>query len=334
MALNIIRAGILSTVQDLGRWGFQRFGVPVGGAMDEFSHRLANLLVGNDEADAAIEITLVGPAFTLTADTLLAVCGGDFEPRVNEERLPRARPVLVKAGAKIDFGRCKRGCRAYLAVSGGFQVEPVMGSRSTFLRGGFGGYHGRALKRGDVLETGETDVTLYPGLRKRLEASHAASAHPGWAATERVELLAPGPYVIRFTRGKHWDCFEEEALAQFQVGEYRVGTNSDRQGYRLVGSPMLLKAPLDLISEGVTFGTIQVPPDGEPIVLMASRQTTGGYPRLGEVISADLPLLAQLPPGAQMKFQQVTLEQAHALLLEREKDLVRMRQAVQLQARQ
>jgi antagonist of KipI len=213
-------------------------------------------------------------------------------------------------------------------------VEPVMGSRSTFLRGGFGGYQGRALKRGDVLETGETDVTLYPSLRKRLEAGDAAFANPSWAATERVELLAPGPYVIRFTRGKHWDCFDEDALAQFQISEYRVGTNSDRQGYRLVGPPMPLKVPLDLISEGVTFGTIQVPPDGEPIVLMASRQTTGGYPRLGEVISADLPLLAQLPPGAEMKFQQVTLDQAHALLLEREKDLARMRQAVQLQARQ
>lgn len=333
MALNVVRGGILSSVQDLGRWGFQRFGVPVGGAMDEFSHRLANLLVGNDEADAAVEITLVGPAFTLTDDTLLAVCGGDFEPQVNGERLPRARPVMVKAGATLDFGRCKRGCRAYLAVSGGFQVEPVLGSRSTFLRGGFGGYHGRALKRGDVLETRETDPALYPGLRERLRLSLAASAHPPWAATERVELLSPGPYAIRFVRGRHWECFDDDALARFQASEYRVGAQSDRQGYRLVGPPLLLKEPINMISEGVTFGTIQVPPDGEPIVLMASRQTTGGYPRLGEVVSADLPLLAQLPPGAGIRFQSVSLEQAYALLAQREQDLARMRQAVQLQAR-
>ena len=148
MALKVLRAGILSTIQDLGRWGYQRFGVPVSGVMDEHSHRLANILVGNDEGAATLEMTLVGPGFTLSADTLLAVCGADFEARVNGEALPKARPVLVRAGSALDFGPCRRGCRAYLAVAGGFGVDLVLGSRSTFLRGALGGWQGRALRLG------------------------------------------------------------------------------------------------------------------------------------------------------------------------------------------
>ena len=235
MALKVLRAGILSTLQDLGRWGYQRFGVPVSGAMDEVSHRLANLLVGNDESEATVEMTLVGPGFTVTRDTLIAVCGGDFEARITGERLPRARPVVARAGGTVDFGACRHGCRAYLAVGGGFALEPVLGSRSTYLRGGFGGFRGRALKRGDLLPTGEADASLYPGLWRKLRERRAGMAYPSWSVSERVELLTPGPYLIRFVPGRHWQCFSAGARERFVGGDYRIGSNSDRQGYRLEG---------------------------------------------------------------------------------------------------
>jgi biotin-dependent carboxylase-like uncharacterized protein len=333
LGLKVLRAGILSTLQDLGRWGHQRYGVPVSGAMDEYSHRLANVLVGNDENEATIEMTLVGPGFTLTRDVLLAVCGGDFEARVNGETLPKARPVLVRAGSALDFAACRRGCRAYLAVAGGFKVEPVLGSRSTFLRGGFGGWQGRALKRGDLLPTTDPDPSFFPSLHQKLGSRRAPMVHPGWAATERVELLMPGPWVLRFIPGQHWPLFSEETRERFISAEYRVGSNSDRQGYRLMGPLLLPSEPVNVVSAGVTFGTIQVPPDGEPIVLMASRQTTGGYPRLGEVTSVDLSLLAQVPPGAGVRFRPVDLADAQALLIERERDLARVREAVRLRSR-
>jgi antagonist of KipI len=332
VGLKVLRAGILSTLQDLGRWGHQRYGVPVSGVMDEYSHRLANILVGNDENEATIEMTLVGPGFTLTRDALLAVCGGDFEARVNGETLPKARPVLVRAGSALDFAACRRGCRAYVAVAGGFQVEPVLGSRSTFLRGGFGGWQGRALKRGDLLPTLDPDPSFFPSLHQKLGSRRAAMVHPGWSATERVELLMPWPWVLRFIPGQHWPLFSEETRERFIHGEYRVGSNSDRQGYRLMGPLLVPSEPVSLVSAGVTFGTIQVPPDGEPIVLMASRQTTGGYPRLGEVTSVDVSLLAQVPPGAGVRFRPVNLADAQGLLLERERDLARMREAVRLRS--
>jgi antagonist of KipI len=333
MALKMLRAGILTTVQDLGRWGYQRFGVPVSGVMDEVSHRLANWLVGNDETQASVEMTLVGPGFTVTRDTLLAACGGDFEPRVNGESMPRARPVLVRAGSVLEFGACRMGCRGYLALAGGVQVPAVMGSRSTFLRGGFGGFHGRALRRGDLLDAAALEPERFPALHRRLAAERARMAYPRWSATERVDLLSPGPYPIRFVPGRHWPLFADALRQRFCSSEYRIGPQSDRQGYRLSGPTLAPEPPIETISEGVTFGTIQVPPDGEPIVLMASRQTTGGYPRLGEVASVDLPLLAQLPPASVVRFQPVTLEEAQSLLLAREREMARMREAILMQVR-
>ncbi|HZR01801.1 MAG TPA: biotin-dependent carboxyltransferase family protein [Burkholderiales bacterium] len=332
MALKVLRAGVLSTLQDLGRWGSQRIGVPVSGAMDRYSHRLANLLVGNDETEATVEMTLVGPGFTATREVLIAVCGAEFDARVNGQPFPKARPVLVRAGSTLDFGRCRRGCRAYLAVAGGFQVDPVLGSRSTFIRGGFGGWHGRALKRGDLLPVSEPDARLFPSLHRKLSNASVQLAYPSWAATESSEWFAPGPYRIRFMVGRHWEAFAEEARAAFIGNVYRVGTNSDRQGYRLKGPGLHPRDPVEVISAAVTFGTIQIPPDGEPIVLMANRQTTGGYPRLGEVVSADLSLLAQLPPGAEVRFQVVDLATAHAASMARERDFALMREALALRA--
>lgn len=249
-----------------------------------------------------------------------------FEARINGERLPHARPVLARAGSTVDFGACRHGCRAYLAVGGGFALEPVLGSRSTYLRGGFGGFRGRALKRGDLLPTGAADASLYPGLRRKLSEQRAGMAYPGWAVSERVELLTPGPYLIRFVPGRHWQSFPPATRECFVGSDYRIGSNSDRQGYRLAGPLLEPEAAIEVISAGVTFGTIQVPPDGAPIVLMANHQTAGGYPRLGEVASVDLPLLAQLPPGAPVRFQPRCWSA-------RERNLARTREAIALQSR-
>jgi len=320
MALSVQRAGILSTLQDLGRYGSQRFGVPVGGVMDEYSHRVANLVVGNDEREATLEITLAGPRLQLTCDALLGLCGGAFDSTIDGSAVPMARPLLVRAGSVLDIGRCRLGCRAYLAVAGGFDVPRVMGSKSTYLRGGFGGFEGRALRRGDVLPTGEARTTLYPELQGGA-ARGTSFRSPRWSVKANSAFLAHSHHRIRFVPGRHWERFSESNRQQFCATEFRIGPDSDRMGYRLEGPALDLDPRFEIQSEAVTFGSIQVPPDGRPIVLMATRQTIGGYPRIGEVASVDLPLLAQLPPRDTVRFEPVTLETSQGLYLQREREL-------------
>lgn len=333
MALRVLRAGILSTLQDLGRYGYQRFGVPVGGVMDDYSHRLANLLVGNPEHEATLEITLAGPRLEFMQTALIGICGGDFTPTIDGAPILVARPVLVAAGSVLDFASCRLGCRAYLAIAGGFAVEPVMGSKSTYLRGGFGGLNGRALKKGDVLATGEDLAAAYPGLRAKLE-SGARFAYPRWSVNANSAFLAHDHHRIHFIPGRHWEFFTEEARQQFGNVEFRIATDSDRMGYRLEGPALALVRPVEILSEAVTFGSIQVPPDGRPIVLMANRQTTGGYPRIGEVATVDLSLLAQLPPGDTVRFEPMTLADSQRLYVQRDKDLGIMREALQMRMKQ
>jgi antagonist of KipI len=333
MALNILRAGVLTTVQDLGRVGWQRYGVPVGGVMDEMSHRVANLLVGNPDGEATLEITITGPRLEFTEDTLFALCGGDFQPTIDRVAAPMARPVLARAGAVLDLAQCRLGARAYLAVSGGFDLPLVLGSKSTYLRGGFGGFDGRALKRGDLLPTAPRPSGLYPALWLALPAG-AAFAAPKWSVEANTALMAHSHHNIRFVPGRHWDGFAPEVRERFVSSQYRIAPNSDRMGYRLDGPGLPFPDAGSLVSEGVTFGTIQVPPDGKPIVLMANRQTTGGYPRIGEVAAVDLPLLAQLPPGDTVRLSLITLEHSQELYLERERQLALMREAVQMRLRQ
>jgi antagonist of KipI len=333
MALKVHRAGILSTLQDLGRYGYQRFGVPVGGVMDEYSHRLANLLVGNPEPEATLEITLAGPSLEFTQDTLIGICGGDFVPKLGGKSVPAARPVLLRKGSVLDFGTCRLGCRAYLAVAGGFEVPLVMGSKSTYLRGGFGGFEGRALRRGDLVPTGQAGSGAYPGLRRELEAG-APFAYPRWSVNANSAFLAHGHHRIHFIPGRHWELFTADSQEQFAGAQYRIAPDSDRMGYRLEGPMLSLHQPTEILPEAVTFGSIQVPPDGRPIVLMANRQTTGGYPRIGEVATVDLPLLAQLPPGDTLRFEPITPEDSQRLYLQRDRDLGIMREALRMRMKQ
>ncbi len=299
MALEVLEGGMLTTVQDLGRYGYQRYGVPVAGAMDPFALQAANALVGNSLDKAVLEITITGPILRATESCLIAVTGADLSFRVNGRPLPSWMAVFVRRGWIIEFGERKSGCRAYLAVAGGIDVPSIMGSESTYLRGGFGGFQGRALKEGDLIPLGQTALHL-PNL--------AGRAFP----SDRIPEYSDTPEV-RVVLGPQDDYFTEEGIAAFLSSEYKVGPASDRMGYRLQGPEIAHQGRADIISDGIALGSVQVPADKQPIVMMADRQTTGGYPKIATVISADIPLLAQCLPGdGTVTFQAITVEDSQA----------------------
>ena len=333
MNIDVLKPGALSTLQDRGRSGFQHLGVPVSGAMDEWSHRVANLLVGNDESEATLEITLMGPSLRFGEAALIAVTGADLSPRIGEAALPRNTPVLIRAGSQLDFGKRVAGMRAYLAVHGGYAVAPVMGSKSTYVRGGFGGFNGRALRKADVLATGAGDAqALFPALAARLEASALPFAALDAVPAAASALPVDSPLSVRVLAGQQWGAFTPEARQALCDAEFRLSPQSDRMGYRFEGPKLALSEPLEMISEAVAFGTMQVPPDGNPIVLMADRQTTGGYPKIANIASVDLPLLAQLVPQQSLRFTLVSLDEAQRLQLARERRIDELRAT--LRARQ
>ncbi len=293
MEITVIRGGMLTTVQDRGRPGHRAAGVPLGGAVDPFASRVANLLVGNDEDAAVLECTLLGPELAFSADTLVALGGVDFDG------LPAWQPRVVRAGENLRLGAARSGCRGYLAVAGGIDVPPVLGSRSTYLRGGFGGFQGRALRDGDVLAV--PDVT-------RRMTEH-------WRIDARILPAYGASPVVRVVRGAQLDEFGGALFA----AEFRLLPQSDRMGIRLGGSKLVrIGGAGELVSTAVAPGTVQVPADGQPIILMADAQTLGGYPQAANVISVDLPLVAQLRPGDRVRFVEVPLDEAQRLAVSRE----------------
>lgn len=329
MKMSVIRAGVQTTVQDRGRYGFQRFGVPVSGAMDGYSLEVANLLVGNGRDAAGLEMTLVGPALEFDADTLIAICGADLSPHVGASPVPNMKPVWLRKGSCLDFGHSRLGCRAYLAVAGGVDVPAVLGSRSTYQRAALGGIEGRAVKRGDSIAVLPVDEHRFPALHTQLSKSNAEFTSPHWSASLHPERMSRAPQTIRFVAGRHWELLSQDARSLFASAEYVVGTSSDRMGYRLDGAPLKRDEVPDSESEATAFGTIQLPPDGKPIVLMADRQTIGGYPRVGEVASVDLPLLAQLKPLDRLHFERISLGEAQRLLHVQAQALAQIHEAVE-----
>lgn len=327
MSLHVLRPGLLTTVQDLGRRGHQREGVPVGGAMDAVSLRLANLAAGNPPGAAALEITLAGPTLRFAEDALVALAGAELPAELDGQPIPDWRPVRVPAGATLALGRATSGARAYLAVAGGIAVPPVLGSRSTYLGAGFGGLDGRALRASDVLPVGEP-CALARRIRATLGAEGEAAAPWSVAASLRPPVgVTP---TIRLTPGTHADALTAESRSALLGAEFRVSPRSDRMGYRLAGPTLRLSEPIELVSEAVAEGTVQLPPGGEPIVLMADRQTTGGYPRIAQVATVDLPLLAQLRPGEAVRFREIPLAESQALYLARERELTMLEIAIRL----
>jgi biotin-dependent carboxylase-like uncharacterized protein len=323
--VEVLRPGPLSALQDLGRVGHQQLGVIASGAMDEWAHRVANLLAGNLADEATLEITLMGPSLRFHESALIAIAGADLSPRVDGHPVPMATPVLLRAGALLEFGRRVFGCRACLAVHGGFAVAPVMGSRSTYLRAGFGGLEGRALRKGDLLPLAASASSHgYARLASRLATGEAAFAAPAPDEFVAPEHPAARARRLRVVEGQQWMRFTDQARTAFLEADFTLTHQSDRMGCRLAGPALALQAPLEMISEAVAFGTVQVPPDGQPIVLMADRQTTGGYPKIAAIASVDLPLLAQKVPGETVSFERVALEHARDLDAQRLREYSRI----------
>jgi antagonist of KipI len=317
--ITILKPGLLSTIQDLGRYGFQKYGVIVSGAMDSIAHRLANLLVGNEENKPTIEMTLVGPVIQFEQDSLIAITGGDLSPTIDQTPLPNWKAIFVKKGTKLKFSGAQKGCRAYLAISGGFSTPSIMGSQSTYLRAGIGGYKGRALRAGDqLLNEPPNEIALKIIKNMRKELFNHSFIEMNWSISREVIPDIHSKTVIRIMKGRQFELFAEESIDQLFHNPFSITAQSDRMGFRLKGPTLQLEEPKEMISESVTMGTIQVPVDGNPIILMADRQTTGGYPVLGHIASVDLPLIAQSKPGDLIYFSEITHEEAQLLYLKRE----------------
>lgn len=316
--LTIRKGGMQTTVQDLGRMGFQKYGVVAAGAMDPYALRMANLLVGNEENAAALEIALMGPEIHFEEDAIISICGGDLSPQLDGKAAGLWRCIGVYKGQTLTFGTPRRGSRAYLAVAGGINVPEVMDSRSTYLRAALGGFNGRALESGDQLAIG-------------------AANRPNIVGDDNSWFM-PSPFYsskpeIRVTAGRQFDLFSEESRQRFFSESFSVSSQSDRMGYRLDGPHLELANKQEMISEAVVFGSIQVPPDGKPIILMADRQTAGGYPKIAEAITVDLPLISQLKPGDRMRFTEVSIEEAQRLLRLQERMINCLKNAIRLKRR-
>ena len=290
--LIVHRPGMLTTVQDLGRWGSQRFGIPVAGPMDVFAHRYANALVANDSSAAALEITLIGPELEAVEPAVCAVTGARFEVTVNDIPVPLDTMFDIPPGGRLRFGARAAGARATLAVRGGFDVPSCYGSRATSLVSRIGPFGGRALRSGDVLPVGSAPA--------RHIAARAAAGMP----------LPEGGARLRVVEGPHAGMFERTALESLYAERFTVTPQSNRMGYRLEGPRLAYSGVADLLSDGTPMGSLQVPASGQLILLMADRQTTGGYPKIATVISADLPLAGQLAPGDWIEFAAVTRAEA------------------------
>ena len=296
---------MLTTVQDEGRRGFQGVGVSVAGPMDSVSHRLANLLVGNRRSAATLEVTLIGPEIRFEDESVFAVTGAEFQLVLDGIVVPTHVARWARRGAMLRFGDRRRGARAYMAVAGGFDVPPVLGSRSTHLVSRVGGVGGRALVAGDGIPVGTTDRVANVADRSR----PPVIGLPGRGARLRVML------------GPEDDRFSEAALATLQTARYEITPQSNRMGYRLTGPRLSHRGGADTLSDGTPIGSVQVPASGEPILLMVDCQTTGGYPKIATVITADLPVAGQLAPADWIEFEVCDRQDAVAALIAQEQAL-------------
>ena len=310
MAFSIIKPGLLDTVQDLGRHGFGNWGVNPGGAMDIYAAQVANLLVGNDQHEAVIEIHFPGPQILFEQNTLIAITGADFSPTVNDEVIPRWQPVVVRKNTVLHFPSLVQGGRCYLSVHGGYCLKKWLNSYSTSLKAGVG----LQLKKGDELPFNESTI-YFAGL---LKEQNNFEILPWRVNTEKIYAF---PHEIGVIPGHEWPQLTKASQASFTEDNYIIHPSSDRMGYQLSGVPLSLGAPVELVSSAVSFGTVQLLPGGQLIVLMADHQTTGGYPRIAHVVSAHLPKLAQLRPSDTIQFKLMDLESAEQLLVLRQKEL-------------
>ena len=305
--LQVVKPGWLSTVQDLGRYGYQQYGVSVAGAMDLFSATVANRLVGNPDDAAVLELTLKGPELEFDGDTHIAITGADLSPTIGGTSAPLRECIKVSRGSRLCFGTSRSGARSYLAIAGGIDVPLVLGSRSTHCASETGGFNGRPLRRGDVLHAGRL--------------AQSAEGLMGKRFPDRLVPRYGKNTTLRIIPGPQQNLFPATALTTLTGSSYTVTPESNRMGYRLAGPKIVRKGRTHFISDCTTMGALQIPADGLPILLMADRQTTGGYPKIGVVITVDLPLAAQLAPGDTVTLALTTVAKAQAALRKRRASL-------------
>jgi antagonist of KipI len=300
MALRILNPGLMTTIQDLGRYGYAHLGVTPAGAADALALRVANRLLGNEENTAALEMTLLGATVEFQRAAIVVLTGAQVDCRMGTAKAPMWRAFPVLPGAVLKCGAITGGARAYLAVQGGFELKPVMGSVATLRSAHLGGLEGRALKAGD-----------------QLEVNHVASSGVRGISRQALAYLEPR-HELRVTPGPQASWIGAEGMQMLQRGAYVVSGDSDRRGIRFQGEALTLPPKSQLITEGISLGAMQVPPDGQPIILFVDQQTTGGYPKVANVIAADLRHVAQLRPRDEVHFRVVTVEEALGLLREQE----------------
>lgn len=315
MAIRIVKAGMLTTIQDLGRFGFQKSGMAVSGAMDQLALQLGNIILRNQEGEAGIECTMMGPTIYFDEDQCIAITGGNLSPNIDGYPVSMWKPLYVSAGSTLSFGQLIAGCRSYICFSGGLDVPLILDSRSTYLQGEIGGWYGRPLQKDDRIP--------FRQQVHRLQQKATWYIHPA--------IYPDLSYrTIRITKGPHLELFKDSSIVDLFLTPFSIKNESDRMGYRLRCAPLSLRSPVTLPSAAVTFGTIQVPSQDTAIILMADHPTTGGYPIIAQIVTADLPLLAQLKPQEQINFEFATLAEAQQLLENQRHQLDTLKQSIAL----
>ena len=312
MGIRILKGGMLTTVQDLGRTGYQSQGFSVAGVMDVRSFKIANLLLDNPENEAVLEFTLIGPTLEFTSSTIIAITGGDFQPVLNGEPVEMYRALYINKGDILKFGSARTGSRGYIAFSSYLNIPVVMGSRCTNLKSSLGGFKGRKLQAGDYIGFRIKRRYLPFFLSRKLEPDHFDDV--------QAEL--------RVVMGPQDDLFSRQGLETFLTQEYTVTSDFDRMGCRLEGPFIAPKKGSDIISDGIAFGSIQVPAHGKPIILLADRQTTGGYGKIATVASVDIPKLVQRKTDHKIRFRAISVEEAQELYLNEIRELDAMRKTI------
>jgi len=295
----VLKPGLFTTVQDLGRYGYLKYGVPISGAMDTFSLVTSNLLVANHPNDACLEITFIGPELQALTRTQIAITGGVVPAKINGRSVPMWQTLEAQEGDLISFGKIESGYRAYLSIRGGIDTPLVLGSRSTYVRGNFGGMNGKQLKTGDIIEG--LDVPLLK---------------IGFLMPEKLVPQFTGRFKVNVILGPQDDMFTEDGINTFLSNPYKVTLEADRMGYRLEGPVIEHKAKADIVSDALLPGAVQVPKSGKPIIIMQDAQTTGGYPKIAVAISHDVSLLGQAKPNDMIEFSKITTQQAHEKIRE------------------
>jgi antagonist of KipI len=312
--MKILKQGMYTTIQDIGRYNHQKSGMSVAGAMDQFSLRVANILVGNIDSQACLETTLFGLKIKFEGDALIAVTGGNLMPMINNKSIEMWSGIRVLDGDELSFGTAKNGCRSYIAIGHGIDVPEVMGSKSTYVKGNVGGFEGRMLRAGDEIKIGSSSENNFTSIKKL-----------------PIELIPSysDDNIVRVVMGPQDDYFTKDGINTFLDCEYEVTNEADRMGYRLSGTKISHKLGADIISDGITMGSVQIPGDGAPIIMMADRQTTGGYTKIATIITPDINIVGQLKPGDSIRFKLINIEEAHRIYRKYMNDFDFIRESVE-----